>query len=625
MNIREYLRGQRLVTDGAMGTYYASLCGKETLVSEWANLTNPELIRQIHREYLEAGATLIRTNTFAANQRMLGIGADEQKEMLRAACRIAKEAVAAYEEETGKHCFVAGDIGPLRVLAAESGAEEVLVEYRSMVDCFLEEGVDAILFETFSDTEYLMELTEEIRRKNAEVFCMAEFSLNQSGYSLGGKSAMRLLGQAVKMPGLDAVGFNCGVGSGHMLRLLQGLRLPKEKYFCVSPNAGYPEQLQNRMVFLKNTAYFRENMQQIAGAGVAILGACCGSTPAYIKELAELVKDLPPIELAAEQQRLEGLENGGQKQGGAGRMQEQEEMLTAEPSICYENNDLFAKLSAGKKVIAVELDPPYDAKDEKLLACAKRLQELEVDLLTVADSPQGRSRMDSILTAVKLTHATGLPVMPHLSCRDRNVIAIRSALLGAYANDIRNVLFVTGDPVPGEARGNTTAVFDYNSVNLMNFAQELNREHFAEEPFVYGGAINQGRRNFEIELGRVKKKVAAGAKFFLTQPVYSEEDMLRLRRVKEETGAYVLAGIMPLVSYRNANFVKNEVVGIDVPEEVLQRYHPEMTREEGEAAGVALACEIIEKIKDWTDGYYFMLPFNRVGLLEQIKASLDWL
>lgn len=233
--------------------------------------------------------------------------------------------------------------------------------------------------------------------------------------------------------------------------------------------------------------------------------------------------------------------------------------------------------------------------------------------------------MDSILTAVKLMHATGLPVMPHLCCRDRNMIAMRSALLGAYANDIRNALFVTGDPVPSEARANTTGVFDYDSVRLMNFAKELNLEHFSGEPLVYGGAINQGRRNFEVELSRIKKKVAAGAKFFLTQPVYSQEDENRLRRVKEETGAFLLVGIMPLVSYRNANFVKNEIVGIDVPEEILQRYRPDMTKEEGEAAGVELACEIMEQVKDWADGYYFMLPFNRVSLLEKIKAALNWI
>ncbi len=599
MNIREYLKSHRIVTDGAMGTYYASLTDQESLISERANRTEPDMIRRIHREYLEAGADLLRTNTFAANRRMLSMTAEEQEELLRAACRLAAEAVAEHEAATGKHSFIAGDIGPIRMSPAEQEEIDELEEYRRMIDIFLDEGVDAILFETFSDTMYLKELAAYIHGKNPDVFCMAEFSLNQNGYALGGKSAVRLLEQAGMIEELDAIGFNCGVGSGHMLRMLQGLRLPTQKYISIAPNAGYPEQLQNRMVFLKNTEYFKENMRQIAESGVAILGACCGSTPEYIKELAEVVKGVKPVALTRSALKTET---------------EKEESV-----VKIENNSFYAKLLAGKKVMVVELDPPYDAKDAKLIECADKLKKLDVDMLTVADSPSGRSRMDSILTAAKLVHMTGMTVMPHLSCRDRNMIAMRSALLGAYANDIRNFLFVTGDPVPGEARINTTGVFDYNSVNLMSFAGELNLEHFADEPIVYGGAINQGRRNFDIELSRVKKKVAAGARFFLTQPVYSQEDQKRLSRVKKETGAYVLVGIMPLVSYRNANFVKNELVGIDVPDEVLERYHPDMSREEGEETGVQLALEIMEQVKDWADGFYFMLPFNRVSLLEKIK------
>ncbi|MDE7299520.1 MAG: methylenetetrahydrofolate reductase [Lachnospiraceae bacterium] len=266
----------------------------------------------------------------------------------------------------------------------------------------------------------------------------------------------------------------------------------------------------------------------------------------------------------------------------------------------------------------MELDPPYDADDSKLIRAALRVKELGADVITIADSPQGRSRMDSVLTAVKLQSITGLTVMPHICCRDKNMIAMRSLLLGAHANDIRSLLLVTGDPVPGELRSSATGVFDYNSMKLMSFVRELNEEHFSQEPIVYGGAVNQGRINFERELDRIKKKIAAGASYFLTQPVYDKESAGRLRRIKEETGTRLLAGIMPLVSYRNANFVKNELVGIDVPDEILAEYRPDMSREEGEETGARIARRIMEQLREIADGYYLMLPFNRVSLLERM-------
>lgn len=612
MNIREYLTKHRLLTDGAMGTYYAAIKKQESVVSEWANLTEPELIEQIHMEYLSAGAMLIRTNTFAASRKVLGIDKAQQEKLVRAGCRIAGQAVEKHGKRTGKQCFIAGDLGPLRGFSDSGEEENILEEYRFLIDIFLEEGVDAILFETLSDTGCIRENTEYIRSRQPEMFCIAEFSLNKNGYANGGVRAERLLRQMSAIPELDAVGFNCGVGSAHMLTLLSSLSIPGNKYFCVSPNAGYPEQLQNRMVFMTNTTYFKNNMEKITSLGTAILGACCGSTPAYIRELAAFAEKLPPVELKKEEDSQVKSADGEEK----GQPEDADSRQNREPVLQLERNGFLQKLERGQ-VITVELDPPYDTKDTKIIQAANRLKELGVDMITIADSPQGRSRMDSVLTAVKVKNITGMPVMPHLCCRDRNMISMRSTLLGAYANDIRNVLLVTGDPVPGEIRSNVTAVFDYNSMKLMSFVQEMNREHFAEEPLCYGGAVNQGRSNFEKELERVEKKMAAGASYFLTQPVYGEEDISRLRFLKERTGARLLAGIMPLVSYRNASFVRNELVGIHVPDDILQEYHPEMTREEGEEKGAEIACRMMKQM-NFVDGFYFMLPFNRVSLMEKI-------
>ena len=602
--ILDYLKGHCLVTDGAMGTYYSAMCGEESLVSEWGNIPNRDMIFKIHTDYLTAGANLIRTNTFAANRRVLSVTEKEQKKILREAVKIAKEAVTEHLLKTGKQAFVAGDIGPISSVSVMVEEENILAEYQDMIDCFLEEGVDAILFETFPDVDYLDKLTAYIAKKAPDVFCMAQFSLNPNGFTLSGLSAQRVIGMAAEIPNLSAIGFNCGVGSGHMLRILQKVRIPENKYFAVSPNAGYPEQMQSRMVFLQNTDYFYENMKEIAGRGVSILGACCGSNPSYIEKISEIVKNLPPVSIKETAVSAKPLSETGK-----------------DDEISYENNDFYRKLLSGKKVCIVEVDPPFDAVDDKIIACAEALKDAGVDMLTVADSPQGKSRMDSVLTAVRLKNVTGMTVLPHLSCRDRNMIAMRSVLLGAYANEVRNFLFVTGDPVPSDARANTTAVFDYNSMHLMSFARGMNLEHFAHEPIVYGGAINQGRINFDVEIRRTEKKIAAGAKFFLTQPVYSDEDIRRLRMLKERTGTKLLIGILPLISYRNANFLKNEMVGIDVPDDILHRYSPDMTREEGEETGAEISVGIMEKVSDFADGFYFMLPFNRVSVFEKIMKK----
>ncbi len=362
------------------------------------------------------------------------------------------------------------------------------------------------------------------------------------------------------------------------------------------------------MVFLRNENYFRKNMEKIAACGVSVLGACCGSSPEYIAELSG---------------NLSAPLNSVECKGWGAACGDGEKTGWKEDDIwVHTENNRFLEQLQGKKVIAVELDPPYDADDAKIIAAAARLKELGADILTVADSPQGRSRMDSVLTAVKLMAVTRMPVMPHICCRDKNMISMRSVLLGAYANGIRNFLFVTGDPVPIQLRSSATGVFDYNSVKLMEFAREMNREHFQNEPMVYGGALNQGRINFSVEISRAQKKIDAGASYFLTQPVYGREDIERLFLLKQKLKTKLLAGIMPLVSYRNANFVKNEMVGINIPDKVLLKYHPDMGREEGEQVGIRISLEVMEQMNDFVDGYYFMLPFNRVGLMEGILRGM---
>ena len=591
MKIQDYLKQHKLIFDGAMGTYYSRLENNDNAISEYANLNAPDKILQIHRSYIDAGAKLIRTNSFAANRHVLQISSEEQVKLITASYNLAKRAT----QEAKDTVYIACDIGPIPENAGRS-EEEILEEYKLICDTFLEQKPEIIMFETFADFRYIKLLVPYIKDKVPEVFIITNFCLNKNGYTSSGISATALLEEIETTIGIDAGGFNCGIGSGHMYQILKKLIFPADKYMVVAPNAGYPEQFQNRMVFMDNDDYFTGKLRQITGLGADMVGGCCGTTPNYIENIVKHV-DVNVM-------------SRGHRSNLIHKQTEHKKII---------KNEFYELFRSGKKVVAVELDPPFDAMDHKVIECAQTLKYCGVDIITIADSPMGRSRVDSILMSVKLSRETGMPVMPHVCCRDKNIIAMRSGLLGAYANGIRNTLIVTGDPIPSENRQSTTGVFDYNSIQLMQFVQDMNREHFSEEPIYYGGALNYGRGNIDKVIERMENKIAVGAKYFLTQPIFTDEDVERIHYIKSKLDTKILCGIMPLVSYRNANFIKNEITGIHVPDAIVKRYSPEMSREEAEWVGAEIASEIIEKLSSCADGYYFMLPFNRVSLMEKIR------
>lgn len=599
VKLRDYLKNNRLIPDGSMGTYYSSLVSNSGAVSEYANLTDPDMIEKIHMEYLGAGARLIRTNTFAANRAVLHISEEEQSRLIVSACRIAKQAVskAHMDMDDRSPVWILGDIGPIPE-DADTKEAEVLEEYKRMIDIFAREQLEGVHFETFSGLRYIEKLIPYIKEKNPEMFILASFSVNKNGYTAAGISAARLFDKLGKLDGVDACGLNCGVGSGHMYLLLKKLSFPENKFIYIAPNAGYPEQMQNRMIFMDNEEYFTGNMKLIAGLGADILGGCCGTTPEFIKNL---ISNVDLSERVAVVNRAKCTDKDGAKP--------------------VKENEFYHLLKKDKKVLAVELDPPYDADIDQVMECAHKLKNSGIDVITLADSPMGRSRVDSILMSIKIAAATGLQVMPHVCCRDRNMISMRSVLLGAYVHDLRNLLIVTGDPVPGENRASTTGVFDYNSFQLMDFVKEMNSEHFSADPICYGGALNHARGTLDKVVERMQRKIDAGAGYFLTQPVFSAEDVERIRSIKEKLDTKIICGIMPLVSYRNACFIKNEISGISLPEEIVLRYRPDMTREEAENVGAEIAREIMEQLESVADGFYFMLPFNRVSLMDKILKN----
>lgn len=589
MNIREYLKKSKLIADGSFGTYYSQKY-KTVDIPEYANITAPQRISEIHTEYINSGAKLIRTNTFASNTYSLDCSIEQVKENIKAAYKIAKEAV----EQSGKEIFIAGNIGPVPAVF-QPDFEAVEEEYYQIAKTFIDEGADILCFETFTQSEHIMPAIKRIKEE-CNPFIIVQFCVNQYGYSEAGESAERLVSETAFSKCVDAVGLNCGVGPAHMQQILSRINLNNNCFVTAMPNAGYPLLVRNRVKYADNPIYFASKVNDMALLGADIIGGCCGTTPDYIREVAKTV-DLTPTEKSDETSA-----------------NNENEKPVIKKSF-FRNADGTIK---DKKLIAVELAPPFGADDKKLLEAAHMLKGLGVDVLTFPDSPSGRTRIDSVLMAQKVKNVTGFEVMPHICCRDKNAIAVRSTFLGASINDINNFLIITGDPIPVMARQVVKSVFNFDSVGLMRIADEMNSEVLKDSPLTYGGAINQSRRRIESEIKRVQKKMEAGAEFFLTQPVFTAEEAERLRRVKEETGARILCGIMPLVSRKNALFMKNEISGVNVTDEVIERYPENADREDGENVGVELAKEMIAATRDFADGYYFSFPFNRTYLLKRI-------
>ena len=594
MQIKEYLKNNRLIIDGAMGTYFEEKYGTENVLSEMANQTEPEKIKAIHLDYLNSGARLIRTNTFATNS-MFFDSVTEVLENIKAGYRIAQEAVEEYQmEHPDTEIVIAADLGTIYD-ADHLEYDAVLVEYQAICDTFLSCGADCFVFETQADFTYLEPITAYIKERS-DAFIITQFSFDKSGYTRAGISVEKMIRTAAAMETIDAYGFNCGVEATHMYQLMKDVTFPNGKFITALPNAGYPHVLRGKTLYSRNTAYYVEEMKKIAGLGVEIMGGCCGTTPEHISGLR---KALEHVELPA-------------KKVG----------VWEDVTVEAKESEFARKLRMGEKAYIVELDPPFQPDIDKVMAGARELAQLGIDLLTLSDSPMARTRMDAGQLAVKIQGETGVRVMPHVCCRDRNVIALRGSMLGMHMNGIRDYLIVTGDPVGRGDRERVTSVFDFNSIGLMQYVKEMNDDVFLKEPVLYGGALNYHGANADAIIARMQKKVDAGCTCFLTQPIYTMEDVARIRYIKEHINTKIMCGIMPLVSYKNAMFVRNEMPGIHVSDEIVSRYEPDMTREEAEAVATGISAEIAEQLYDIADGFYFMTPFNRTGLIRKIIEAI---
>ncbi len=586
MDIRAFLaQGKPLVFDGAMGTLFAAAPGRSAERCELANLEAPDEILSIHGAYLEAGAKAIKTNTFSAGMVLAEGDADQARKIVEAGCALAAQAARPYD------AWVFADMGP----AAQANGYTPEEIYIKLADWFLGQGMTHFLVETLPSDEGIAPLARHIKERCPEAFLLVSFAVGPDGVTREGRQGRELFAHTAALSQVDAVGFNCVSGPRHMGEYIKGLDLGG-RVLSVMPNAGYPTILGRRVTYQGQPDYFAGQLAAMVEAGAAIVGGCCGTTPAHIART-----------VAALERQPTGL-------GGAARP-------APSPRRAADVNSLWDKLERGERVVAVELDPPPDDDIAFFLDGVRKLRTAGADAITIADCPVGRPRADSSLLACKIKRELGVEPLPHMTCRDRNLNATKALLLGLSAEGVHNVLLVTGDPIPTEERSEVKSVFNFNSRKLARYVDGLNKGVLTT-PFRLFGALNLNARNFDVQLRLAKEKEENGVSGFLTQPILSEGALENLKLARATLKGKILGGIFPVVSHRNACFLNNEISGMHVSDAIVARYEGK-SREEAEDLAVEVSLWAAREAAPYTDGLYLMTPFRRVELVARILAALS--
>ena len=562
--------------DGAFGTYYYQK-SKQNPYCEYANLDDPDTVFQIHREYIDAGVHAIKTNTFGANSLLT-------KDTGRIAAIIQNGFSIAQAAAANTNIKVFADIGFIN-----SEDEGVHKEYENNARLFIECGAKYFIFETLAEFEEVVPALRLIKSKVPESVILVSFAVSQEGFTSRGCYYKNILDAAAQNEYTDIVGLNCLCGPSHMYQLLKSLEAPA-KPLSAMPNSGYPSAMNGRTVYQDNTEYFSDRADQIHSLGVKILGGCCGTTPAHIREMIRRIGDKPDISARDSAEK------------------------TPHEQKKVPQNSLKNSFEADKKIIAVELDAPTDLDCGFLTDSASKVRIHGADLITIADSPLARTRADSIMIAAKVKRDTGVNVIPHLCCRDRNHIGIKAALIAGKIENIDNILVITGDPVSQTDRGEYKGVFNFNSAGLISFIRRLNEEIFAAAPYYIGGAINPNALQFSAELKRAGQKISNGAEFLLSQPVFTDQAVENLKLAKKELGCRILAGILPIAGYKNALFLNNEVSGITIPETLIAEMK-NVSGDEARIISIKFCMDIVKKTYSTCDGYYIMTPLKKVDLV----------
>ena len=598
------------VADGAMGTELYSRGVFINRCFDELNLTSPDLVRQIHQEYVKAGAEIVETNTFGANRmRLSGFGLREKLHAInQAGVRLAREAA-------GERAFVAGAMGPLGTHLQPLGPTsfgEARAIFEEQARVLVEAGVDLLILETFADLNELREAVFALREAAGnEMVVVAQVTIDDAGNLRDGTSTETFARALGEWPA-DVIGCNCSVGPKATLETIERISRYVSKPLCAMPNAGYPARVEGRSLYLCSPEYMAQYGRRFLTAGAKIVGGCCGTTPKHIKELVAEVRSLRP-----QQRKVAVLEETPQAKPKA-----------MAPVPMARKSQLGAKLAEGRFVAFVEILPPRGVDASREIAGAALSKENGIDCINVPDGPRASSRMSSQAACQLIQREAGIEAVQHFCCRDRNILGIQSELLGAHAMGIRNLICITGDPPRMGSYPDATAVFDVDSIGLVNIANNLNHGlDFGGNPIgsqtslLIGVGANPGALNLEEELHRFDSKVKAGAEYAVTQPVFDlellEQFLMRIQRHRIP----VIAGIWPLTSYRNAEFMVNEL-RVPVPEHYMERMKRAEDAEKARQEGVAIAREMIQRIRNMVQGVQLSAPFGRYPMAIEVAEAI---
>jgi homocysteine S-methyltransferase len=628
---RQRLAERPLLADGAMGTLLFAGGVPQRACLDELPATRPELVGAIHRAYLEAGADIVETATFGANRiRLAGFGlATETHRFNRAAARVAREA----RDVAGRDALVAGSIGPLGAPTRdllhldEARIREI---YREQIDGLLEGGVDLLVLETFVDLRHLLVAAGEARRATADLPIIAQLTFGEELELADGSSpsdaAAALAGVAV-----DAIGVNCGAGPHACLEALEGFGPAAEDgpARSILPNAGLPQRVEGQFVYAAGPEYFGAMVPRMLAAGARIVGGCCGTTPAHIGAMRVALEAAVAASASA-------------ATAPAAPSTPRPSVVSRSPAASPDGRHeppsptpLLAKLREGRFVVSVEIDPPRSIRIDRTIEAAALLRDAGVDVVNISDSAMARVRMGAMAVAFGIQHDLDVECLVHFTTRDRNLMAIESELLGAHALGVRNILALTGDPPRIGDYPTGSGVWDVDSIGLVEVLARLNRgEDQAGSPigqpagFTIACALDPTAADAMTEWDRLERKLAAGAQFVMTQPLYSAgqvEAMLAEARRRFGPGGFpvpLLLGVLPLQSARHAEFLHNEVPGITIPDETRAAMHD--AGDAGAEVGLEAALALVEAVATDVSGTYIMPSFGRyeqcAELVRRIRA-----
>jgi methionine synthase I (cobalamin-dependent)/5,10-methylenetetrahydrofolate reductase len=597
--LRELLADNRThVFDGAMGTV---LYGKGVFLNvcyDELNLRQPDLVRDIHREYVRAGAEILETNTFGANPRKLA-----QYFLAEETERINREAAVIARSAAGNRASVVGAIGPLGIRVepfGETSLEEAQADFARQAKGLLEGGVDGFILETFSDVDELRAAFLAVRGLT-DLPIIAQMTIGTDGRTHYGTEPS-VFGPLLEQMGADVIGVNCSVGPHGVLEAVEQLAAVVSCPISAQPNAGLPREVADRKMYMASPEYMGDYAKRMVEMGARFVGGCCGTTPEHIKAIAGFVQSVAPRHVSiavTTEQAVPGVE----------------------PTPLAERSHYGGKLARGEFITTVEIVPPKGVDPTPMFEQCRALKAAGVDAVNVPDGPRAQSRMGALLSGLMIEREVGLETVVHYACRDRNLLGMLSDLLGAAAAGLRNLLLVTGDPPKMGPYPEATAVFDIDAIGLTNLVARLNRgldpggnPIGTPTKFAIGVGVNPAASDPDRELRRLHWKVEAGAEFAITQPVFDLDQLDRFLKQVESFNLPIIGGIWPLVSLRNAEFLANEVPGVTVPAEILDRMKrsSERGREAALAEGVTIAREMLAAVRDRLRGAQVSAPLGRV-------------